>query len=108
MGICILVMLGYGHDESAPTPDGVFATNFVGVRWCFAECFATNFMVDVGNWGVFRSQFRGGRGELTECSHPISWWTWGIGECFASNFVDVKETFTKCSQCVRNLFDIHP
>ena len=38
MGICILVMLGYGHDESAPTPDGVFAPYFVGVRWCFAEC----------------------------------------------------------------------
>ncbi len=29
MGICILVMLGYGHDESAPTPDGVFC----GVSW---------------------------------------------------------------------------
>ena len=25
-------MLGYGHDESAPTPGGMFATNFVGVR----------------------------------------------------------------------------
>ena len=25
-------MLGYGRDESAPTPGGVFATNFVGVR----------------------------------------------------------------------------
>ena len=43
MGICILVMLGYGHDESAPTPGGVFATNFV---------------VDVGNCGVFRTPFR--------------------------------------------------
>ena len=29
MGICILVMLGYGHDESAPTPGGVFC----GVSW---------------------------------------------------------------------------
>ena len=27
-----LIMLGYGRDESAPTPDGVFATNFVGER----------------------------------------------------------------------------
>ncbi|WP_455105575.1 hypothetical protein [Prevotella pallens] len=31
-------MLGYGRDESAPTPGGMFATNFVGVscvfRWC--------------------------------------------------------------------------
>ena len=26
-----LIMLGYGHDESAPTPGGMFATNFVGV-----------------------------------------------------------------------------
>ncbi|WP_156792529.1 hypothetical protein [Prevotella pallens] len=43
--------------------------------------------------GVFRNQFRGGRGELTEC--------------FAGNFVGVKETFTKCLQRVRNLFDIH-
>ena len=25
-------MLGDGRDESAPTPDGVFATNFVGER----------------------------------------------------------------------------
>ncbi|MBF1465451.1 hypothetical protein [Prevotella pallens] len=45
----------------SPTPDGVFATNFV---------------VDVGNWGVFALYFVGG-----------------------------KETFTKCSQRVRNLFD---
>ena len=57
-------MLGYGHDESAPTPGG-----------------------------VFRNQFRGGRGELTGC--------------FATNFVGVKGTFIKCSQRVRNLFDIH-
>ncbi|MBF1482916.1 hypothetical protein [Prevotella pallens] len=25
-------MLGYGRDESVPTPDGMFATNFVGER----------------------------------------------------------------------------
>ena len=25
-------MLGYGRDESAPTPGGMFATNFVGER----------------------------------------------------------------------------
>ena len=56
-------MSGYGHDESAPTPGGLFATNFVGGRgelrivrnqfrrwtWGIAECFATNFVVDVGN-----------------------------------------------------------
>ena len=71
-------MLGYGHDESVPTPDGVFRTNFV---------------VDVGNWRSVRNQFRGGRGELAEC--------------FAPYFVGGKGTFTKCSQRVRNLFDIH-
>ena len=27
-----LTMLGYGRDESAPTPGGMFATNFVGER----------------------------------------------------------------------------
>ena len=27
-----LIMLGYGHDESAPTPGGMFVTNFVGER----------------------------------------------------------------------------
>ena len=77
----------------SPTPDGVFATNFVGVRWCFAECFTTNLVVDVGNWRTV--------------SQPISWWTWGIGEWFAAYFVGVKGTFTKCSPRVRNLFDIH-
>ena len=64
MGICILVMLGYGHDESVP------------YAW----------------WGVLQ---------------PISWWTWGIGGVFALYFVGVKETFTKCSQRVCSLFDIH-
>ena len=35
-------MLGYGRDESAPTPGGVFAPHFVGERWCFAECSTRN------------------------------------------------------------------
>ena len=34
-----LVMLGYGHDESAPTPGGMFVTNFVGERHPFTGCF---------------------------------------------------------------------
>ena len=37
-----LIMLGYGRDESAPTPGGVFAPHFVGERWCFAECSTRN------------------------------------------------------------------
>ena len=34
-------MLGHGRDESAPTPDGVFATYFVGVRCIINNPFAT-------------------------------------------------------------------
>ncbi|WP_288327292.1 hypothetical protein [uncultured Prevotella sp.] len=37
-----MVTSGYGHDESAPTPGGMFATNFVGVRNVIAirlQCF---------------------------------------------------------------------
>ena len=30
-------MLGYGRDESAPTPDGMFAPHFVGVRHVIAN-----------------------------------------------------------------------
>ena len=31
-------MLGYGHDESAPTPGGMFVGCFVGERRYFTEC----------------------------------------------------------------------
>ena len=52
-GYVYLIMLGYGRDESDPTPDGVFRCTFrgwmwtfcgvlvgcfCGVRWYFAEC----------------------------------------------------------------------
>jgi len=78
MNMCIWQCQDTGAMNRSPTPDGVFATHFV---------------VDVGNRRGVRNPFRGGRGELTEC--------------FALYFVGVKGTFTKCSQRVRNLFDIH-
>jgi len=28
----------YGHDESAPTPDGMYVVHFVGKRGYFTEC----------------------------------------------------------------------
>ncbi|WP_455085023.1 hypothetical protein [Prevotella pallens] len=31
-------MLGYGHDESPPTPDGVFAPHSVAVKGTFTKC----------------------------------------------------------------------
>jgi len=31
-------MQGYGRDESAPTPGGVFVRCFVGGCGCFVEC----------------------------------------------------------------------
>ena len=33
-----LFMSGYGRDESAPTPNGLFATHFVGVCGYFTDC----------------------------------------------------------------------
>ena len=33
-----LVTQGYGHDESAPTPNGVFVAHFVGVCGYFTDC----------------------------------------------------------------------
>ena len=33
-----LVTQGYGHDESAPTPNGVFVAHFVGVCAYFTDC----------------------------------------------------------------------
>ena len=39
-------MQGYGRDESAPTPGGMFVTNFVGVRNVIAirqQCFGKPF-----------------------------------------------------------------
>ena len=93
-------MSGYRHDESAPTPDGVFATNFVGVRWCFAECFTTNFVVDVGNWRSVRNQFRGGRGELAECSQPTSWvlrkHSPNVCNVFAICLIYIRKMFATC------------
>ena len=43
-------MLGHGRDESAPTPDGMFAPHFVGVRWYFAECFVCISLVFATFW----------------------------------------------------------
>ena len=54
-------MQGYGHDESAPMPGGVFATNFVGERWYFTECLLVF-------CGVFCVYFVGVRGFFTVCS----------------------------------------
>ena len=41
-------MLGYGRDESAPTPDGMFATCFVGECCVIGRLFAAF-------WQTFRS-----------------------------------------------------
>ena len=68
MGICILAMSGYGYDESAPTPGR-----------------------------VFRNQFRGGRGELTECSQPISW-------VLRKHSPNVRNVFGICLIYIRKMF----
>ena len=60
-GYVYLMMLGYGRDESAPTPDGVFVPHFVGERWYFTECLLVS-------CGVFCVYFVGVRGFFTVCS----------------------------------------
>ena len=60
-----LIMLGYGHDESAPTPSGVFATNFVGERWYFTECSPRNWQTVSSRRGpIYRAR-------IYECTHEI-------------------------------------
>jgi len=51
-------MLGYGHDESAPTSGGMFAPHFVGERWYFTECLLVS-------GGAFCVYFVGVRGFFT-------------------------------------------
>ncbi|MBF1525414.1 MAG: hypothetical protein HXN92_03935 [Prevotella pallens] len=52
-----LVMLGYGRDESAPTPCGVFVGYFVGECGHFTVCFVGYFV--------------GVRCTFTECSQHL-------------------------------------
>ena len=37
----------YGHDESVPTPDGVFVASFVGGSCVFADCLLRVSLVNV-------------------------------------------------------------
>ena len=44
-------MSGYGHDESAPTPNGLFATHFVGVCGYFTDCAPRIHGTNMVYWG---------------------------------------------------------
>ena len=59
----VLVTQGYGRDESAPTPGGVFATHFVGERWYFTECLLVS-------CGVFCVYFVGVRNVIADRQQP--------------------------------------
>ncbi len=52
-----LFMSGYGHDESAPTPNGLFATHFVGVCGYFTVCFVGISVCSLGVCGLFATHF---------------------------------------------------
>ena len=75
----------------------MFCNQFRGGRGELAECFATNFVVDVGNWGVFRNQFRGGRWELGSVSQPISW-------VLREHSPNVRHVFAICLIYIRKMF----
>ena len=76
MGICILVMLGYGHDESVPYA-----------------------------WRSVRNQFRGGRWELRSVSQAISWvlrkHSPNVRNVFAVCLIYIRKMFATCwlSEC---------
>ena len=48
-------------------------------------------------WRGVRNQFRGGRGELTECSHPISW-------VLREHSPNVRNVFAVCLIYIRKIF----
>ncbi|WP_424041609.1 hypothetical protein [Prevotella pallens] len=49
-------MSGYGHDESAPTPNGLFATNFVGVCGYFTDCSPRIHGTNMVYWGGMKGK----------------------------------------------------
>ena len=51
-----LVMSGYGRDESAPTPNGLFATHFVGVCGYFTDCLPRISWYEYGILGWYAKQ----------------------------------------------------
>ena len=75
-------MLGYGRDESAPTPGGVFVTHFVGERNI------------INNPSVALSQTVSSRREPIYRARIY---------VFATHSQSVQNTFTECSQRVRYL-----
>ena len=48
----------YGHDESAPTPDGVFVASFVGGSCVFADCLLRISLVNVVYLWIVHCVFR--------------------------------------------------
>ncbi|WP_314285932.1 hypothetical protein [Prevotella pallens] len=104
-------MLGYGRDESAPTPGGLFATHFVGVCGYFTDCL-------LAFHGVFWVYFVGVRGFFTECSpryrRPSAAFWQSVSSrrgpiyracvyLYATHSQSVQNAFTECSQRVRYL-----
>ena len=63
----------YGHDEFAPTPDGLFVAYFVGECGVFADCLLCISLVGVVYLRIVRCEFR--------------WWEWCICGLFIACFV---------------------
>ena len=76
-------MLGYGRDESAPTPGGMFVTNFVGERNI------------INNPSAALSQTVRSRREPIYRARIY---------VFATHSQSVQNTFTECLQRVRFLY----
>ena len=77
------IMLGYGRDESAPTPDGMFAPHFVECFVCILLVFATlSQSVSSRREPIYRARVY----------------------VFATHSQSVWNAFTECSQRVRYLY----
>ena len=86
-------MSGYGRDESAPTPGGVFRGYFVGECWVFTECFVVISWVFVALLTI-RSQ-RNGRLSAA------------VGADLSCPCIRVRHTFVKRWGHICNPFETH-
>ena len=68
-----LFMSGYGRDESAPTPNGLFVAHFVGVCGYFTDCLLAFCVMFAMFWQTVRSR----RGRFIVPAYPKTPTKWG-------------------------------
>ena len=100
-----LFMSGYGHDESAPTPNGLFATHFVGGRCIINNPFRIHSCNVRNVFVICVLHIRRVKVWFLRCKSMV----FGVqkgGFCIAKVWFLFFEccVVAICSQCYRNLF----